>query len=163
MIWWRVSKYNPALRDRNGRYLEDEWTSFGDVGKAFSGVVLTLDAYLGTESSMLSVAEAFHKDAGEAPLTMIDVEVREAQRLEASTPLTEGRELVGWEEVRAVVQASLREQCWCRLEAADKRHMIHFGYDYYLYFGGVHLPSVPLVAESLGLFCERHTSPYVEP
>jgi nucleoside-triphosphatase len=42
---YRVTKYDPAFRDRAGRYLREEWTSVGDIGRSFGGVVLTREEY----------------------------------------------------------------------------------------------------------------------
>ena len=45
MFVFRVTKYNPAYRDRRGSYLRDEWTSGDNIGRVFTGEVLTPDAY----------------------------------------------------------------------------------------------------------------------
>lgn len=55
----RIMKYDPLKRNEKGAYLEDEWTSFSDVGKVFSGVVLTLDEYQEMESKYVEAAYFF--------------------------------------------------------------------------------------------------------
>jgi hypothetical protein len=42
---YRVTKYDPENRDAEGNYLIDEWTSFSDVGRTFSGKELTEQEY----------------------------------------------------------------------------------------------------------------------
>ena len=36
MIEYRVTKYNPALRDARGAYIAAEWTSVADIGCEFN-------------------------------------------------------------------------------------------------------------------------------
>jgi len=45
MIEYRVTKYDPSLRDARGAYSADDWTSVTDIGHAFGGVTLTDTEY----------------------------------------------------------------------------------------------------------------------
>jgi hypothetical protein len=61
---YRITKYNPALRDANGAFKGDDWTACSDVGRAFGGVVLTQaeyqrieDAYAFAVDSLLRAAK----------------------------------------------------------------------------------------------------------
>jgi hypothetical protein len=56
---WRVTKYDPALRDQRGRYLHDTWTSIADIGTFYNGEQLTIEAYDRVEASYLRAARAF--------------------------------------------------------------------------------------------------------
>jgi hypothetical protein len=47
---YRVTKYDPALRDERGAYTGDDWTMFDQIGETFSGVRLTLSTYLDLEA-----------------------------------------------------------------------------------------------------------------
>ena len=64
MIEYRVTKYNPALRDARGAYIADEWTSVKDIGRAFGGVVLTDSEYRRVEEAYVSSVFAFLKEGG---------------------------------------------------------------------------------------------------
>lgn len=50
MCAYRISKYNPLFRTENGYYLNDEWTSYSDIGKIFYNKVFTKDDYLSFEN-----------------------------------------------------------------------------------------------------------------
>jgi hypothetical protein len=44
---FRVTKYNPELRDRAGAFTAHDWTSITEVGSAFNGRVLTATPRIG--------------------------------------------------------------------------------------------------------------------
>lgn len=43
---YRVTKYNPSLRDDDGVFLREDWTPHFDVGRVFNGVPLSESSYL---------------------------------------------------------------------------------------------------------------------
>ena len=43
---YRITKYDPTLRDAEGRYLPWTWTSYSDIGRAVNGCALCPAAYL---------------------------------------------------------------------------------------------------------------------
>ena len=43
---YRVTKYDPVLRDASGAYTGDDWIMFEQIGQTFDGVPLTLATYL---------------------------------------------------------------------------------------------------------------------
>jgi hypothetical protein len=53
MYKYNISKYNPAFRDRNGRYMKEDWTAISDIGKTFDGKALTVEDYVATEDSYI--------------------------------------------------------------------------------------------------------------
>lgn len=55
MKQYRVTKYNPACRDAGGAYQKDEWTDFSDIGKTFSGHILTADEYYEVEKHYIQM------------------------------------------------------------------------------------------------------------
>src|SRR5262245_6416722 len=71
---YRVTKYDPAFRDSTGAYVRDEWTSFSDIGRAFSGVVLTEADYQRAEDAYVTAAVAFLREAGVASVTVAGLE-----------------------------------------------------------------------------------------
>jgi hypothetical protein len=156
MHQYRVTKYNPALRNSAGAYTNDEWTSFSDVGRSGGAVVLTEEDYLRAESAYIDIAKKFLAEDCCPALRAVGVENRGDF---AEAPI-EGA-LVSEGDLPAVCRSILREKFWCRLEDDDR--FIHFGYDYYMYVG-VKSECVTSIAAaaSLGLFVERLDSPYFE-
>jgi len=53
MYKYTISKYNPLYRDKNGRYLKEDWTAISDIGKVFDGTELIVNDYLKTEDSYI--------------------------------------------------------------------------------------------------------------
>ena len=153
---YRVTKYDPALRDASGAYTGDDWTSISHIGRAFGGERLTLSTYLDVEARHLAVVASFLEESGTSSVVAEGVE----DSLDTFR-VSEGAELSLVEAVEAVRQL-LREEGWCRLVDGD-RFYIHVGYDYYLYVGTEEPcdQSVAL-AEEKGLFVDREfPSPYL--
>jgi hypothetical protein len=146
---YRLTKYDPTLRDETGAYTGDDWTTFADIGQTFRGEPLTLATYLDVEVRHLVVLASFLEESGTTRVV--------AEGVEASSDafrVSEGMELSPTQAVEAVRQI-LRDEGWCRLVDAD-RFYIHVGWDYYLYVG-TEQPcerSVAL-AKSHGLFVDR--------
>ena len=152
MNYYRVTKYSPAYRDERGFYTRDEWTSYSDIGKTFSGVLLTKTEYLKAEKRYISFCIDLWRLAGSKPLKICDLET--ILRITIPETITDEKEL------SFVVQAVLREKCWFKL----KRYgfFIHFGYDYYMYVGTmIDEKTVIELAREKELFCEPMKSPYL--
>jgi hypothetical protein len=151
---YRITKYNPALRDAAGAFLGSEWTSIADVGASFAGKELSLAEYERVEAAYVSAAQSFLVEASVATLQVQGVE-NSGGGLAAPA---EGAVI----EVRAIpsiLVGLLRDSFWCRLESASA--FVHVGYDYYMYVG---VPSRCPVSErkaaEAGLFVENYSSPY---
>lgn len=154
MLEFRVTKYDPAYRDASGSYTRDEWTSVTQIGRAFSGVVLTESSYQQIEDAYAGAAVAFMREAGIPSLAVAGLENT------AHVPLSfaEGS-VLDLVKVGAVVRRVLREQFWCRLEAPDA--FIHIGWDYYMFLGVPRpCPGAETRARQLGLFVEPFSSPH---
>ena len=151
MTEYRITKYNPIHRI-NGVYMADEWTSFGDIGKVFDGSVLSQDAYLKTEQAYIDCCMELIEKAKVSKFYIKQAEYyTENVRFPSAISNTQ--------EIRQVITACLREQCWLKLVAKD--FFIHFGYDYYMYIGSA--LSRQIIAEITtkhGLFCEEYHSPH---
>lgn len=154
MFEYRVTKYDPAFRDRGGRYLREEWTSVGDIGRSFEGGVLTQEEYLRVEDVHLKTVLAFLREAGCDRLLAVGVENHGG----CPTAPADGDSLAG-PRLEDAIRRLLRAEFWCRLEGDGC--FLHFGHDFYLYVG---VPSpctqACLVASRLGLFVEEFSSPY---
>ena len=171
---WRVTRYDPALRNKRGNYPFGDWCYFSDVGQVFNGEELTFQRYLAWETAYANAAVAFLADAGLDALQIeylenkniknIDVEQYQDIMLSPSSLCT--GMLVTKDNLADVVRLNLREVIWCKLETGhreDSRFYLHFGWNFYMYIGSS-LPSVEAIhyAESIGLFVEPKRSPSLE-
>ena len=156
MYQYRITKYDPSLRDRDGAYSVDEWTSHSDIGKSFGGVHLTEDGYLRVEQAYLEAAAAFLSEARITELTVVGLENHGKT---STAPQDKSR--IEAEDVVKVLRSLLREEFWCKLESPAA--FIHVGYDYYMYIGTpVECARASVVAQDKGLFVEAFKSPYAQ-
>lgn len=156
MFEFRVTRYDPRFRSVGGAYLRHDWASVSDIGKAFGGVVLTVEEYQRVEDAYVASAQAFLKESDIGSLRIRAIE----GNIVSHPQFSEGA-AIPTAEVGVILVRLLREELWCRLESSDA--FIHVGYDYYMYIG---VPSECLFAQrkalSLGLFVELFSSPYRE-
>jgi len=154
MIQYRVTKYNPALRDARGGYLRDEWIMFSQIGSEIGGKVLTKHEYERIEQAYVDSALAFLNEGGVTSLTIEGLENHKKLSLDFGE-----RSLVSMEHLGALIRQILREEFWCRFEGHNG--FLHFGWDFYMYIG---VPHRCLAAEQFtrefGLFPEECASPY---
>lgn len=169
---YRITKYDPALRDARGRYVPNHWTSVSDMGKPAYDPVLTLPAYLETEAAYINAIQEGIRQVGcqqlvvtkaEKYVTLAEVKTQLAS---LGLPLTREEEelfqsfAVGLpltaSQVPAAARLILREALWGEIASEDGSLTIEFGYDYYLYLT---LPPLPRESirriETLGLFVEN--------
>lgn len=69
---WRVTRYHPANRTEEGRYLGNAWTSISDVGSEFEDGLLTPGRYHEVEDAYLDAVRIFAADAGVTHLQVRD-------------------------------------------------------------------------------------------
>jgi len=154
MHQFRITKYDPAVRNKSGHYTREEWTAFSDVGRTVGGVVLTLAEYERVEAAYIDAALGFLREAGICTLSIRGLE----NSFDSPSAPTEGAEL----ELSALAEAMrgvLREEFWCRFEGRSA--FVHFGWDYYMYVGVASLcESAQRAASEQGLFVEPFASPY---
>lgn len=170
---WRVTKYDPALRDAEGAFLVDDWTAYSDVGRHFNGIELTPETYLATESLYIEAVTAAMQRLRIPHLRVSGLErhgdpLRYARwplhypdhMLRLYAEIEEGDEL-NIQEVEDLCRLVLREDLWCKLESSSLH--VHFGYDYYMYIVSAE-PIDDLMAQvkQAGLFPEPFLSPYLE-
>jgi hypothetical protein len=125
MIEYRVTKYNPALRDAHGGYTADDWILFQQIGSSFGGVVLTEGEYLKVEQAYVNSAIAFLREGGLDSLIVEALENHKRLPLEFCEGSTLSLEAVG-----DVIRQMLREELWCRLESNSG--FVHIGWDFYM-------------------------------
>jgi hypothetical protein len=152
MLEYRITKYDPAIRNRGEQYTE--WTAFSHIGASFDGTVLTQAVYEKVETAYIAVATAFLREVDAGSVSIRGLETQKAK----GSPYVEGAALTPMDagEIMAKV---LRDELWCRFEA--DRAFVHFGWDYYMYVGVASTcPDAERLAAKLGLFVEGMRSPY---
>ena len=153
MVHFRVTKYDPSRRDSQGFYPLDEWTSIGEIGRSFGGVVLSREAYQRVEDAYVAVAISYLQESGLMSLRVTGLENSAANKLSFSEGST-----LALEQISGVIRRVLREDFWCRLE--HTAGYLHFGWDYYMYLGVPSpCPASHELARSSGLFVENFQSP----
>ncbi len=163
----RATKYNPANRNEAGHYLLDEWTSVSDIGRCCDGTTLDVAGYLRTEDAYVATVLAFLDAAGIEYLIVGECELNRrddhidpavlAERPAFVAQMGVGRILTR-KDIAMCIRENLREQIWCKL-FGPKEAYLHFGYDYYMYFGGDVDVDVAKLS-SHGLFLEPRASAY---
>ena len=147
---FRITKYDPANRDRDGQYLMDDWTAFDDVKEG----KIMLEDYQHVENAYISAARAILQDSGVKSMILTDVEISDHK---ASTPPT----TVSVMDIELVLRPLLRGEYWAKLSAPGA--FVHIGWDFYMYAGTDHVrPETLKQIEASGLFVEAFTSPYHE-
>lgn len=144
---WRLSRYDPALRDEAGSYATETWTSIADVGRTIDGHELTLAEYEVVESAYIECFRAFAREVG-----VSELEVRAGDHLPPR--VGEGDRLTV-DRAADLVRALLREDAVCKLESPDDAFYVHVGFDLYMYIGASRpCPSAVHQATELGLFVD---------
>jgi hypothetical protein len=155
---YRITKYDPALRDADGAWRIQDWTSHSDIGRRFGGLRLTQERYEQVEAAYLFAIGAFLAEAKIESLTL-----RGMENHGDATPPRDFRSGAELHVARCVdfARLALREQVWGRLTRPGRAY-VHFGYDYYMYIG---VPSCCASAVAAvrgrGLFVESFRSPYL--
>lgn len=176
MFSYRVTKYNPALRDSTGAYQKDEWISFSDIGKTFEGIELLTDEYLDIEALYISAIQSFMNIMNLSSLNVFHLEkeryslTKHDQKYQNLYPeemiaivesIQNGNTLEG-AELENFCKLCLRSQIWGVLESSSKM-FVHFGYDYYMYIGAAEISEeVIKQVRNSGLFVELFESPYLQ-
>lgn len=165
MYYYRITKYDPKLRDMDGCYIRDEWTEFGDVGIK----KCTLEEY--------EAMEAFYIDAVMKFAVCLNIEGLQCFGVEKHDEPDEMDMPSAWRalynkvtlgatvviaDLPILLKLILRNYLWCKL-GCDERMFVHFGYDYYM-FVGLEKECKDAVEniERGELFVEEFKSPYLE-
>lgn len=149
MCAYRISKYNPLFRTENGYYLNDEWTSYSDIGKIFYNKVFTKDDYLSFENKYCDTVLSILKYLNIKKITIENLEIyfskhkikmllnskdldftKDDEKIIDS--LSNGKVLKSTDLTR-YVKLILRDCFWCQLKNEEKSMIIEFGQDFYIY------------------------------
>jgi hypothetical protein len=172
MFCYRITKYNPDFRDEDGAFQGEDRISISDVGKNFSGRILTFEEYLSVENKYISSALHFFNETNLKNLSVVGLEQKQDQKRNVEDVRFSGidyekknlREGVAIDvsNLPQLCRLVLREIIWCRLKSGQDFY-IHFGYDYYMYIRTSVWPDSSVnFAKELGLFVEEMESPYLE-
>lgn len=161
---WRVTKYNPAFRDKNGIYtLTDDWTCPSEIGNTINGKPFTMTEYQRVEKAYLDSVQKFMEESNTDSLTISEIEYYLTEE-DRKSPLykeefeqlsLQNHSAVTTNEVRLICQMILRNFLWCNLDHKDE-FFVKFGWDYYMYIGS-HAPCPDAIhfATRTGLFVEE--------
>lgn len=169
----RITKYDPASRDSEGRYLKQTWTSISDIGHWFDGKVLTVEDYLHVEQLYVDTVIKLANILGVNAFRICSLEKSEEYIESGDWSSIHSKEMrrvfdkimeglyVPLNDIEHVCKLVLREQLWCKLE--NDKMLIHFGYDYYMYIAYQHNDS-EFVRKTIPaeLYVEQMESPYME-
>jgi hypothetical protein len=168
MPQWRISKYDPKYRDRDGSYQLDDWIDVSQLGQTVQGVMFSLEQYLAVEARYIDVALSYTYESGSPALTVKCFEPPPEQ-IEEVYPwlvefnllhpmplvrtLHEGYILSG-SEVRLALETLLRGISSFTVEC-EREFYLEVGWDYYLYIGSlVDCKRSKDIAQERGLFVE---------
>lgn len=170
---FRVTKYDPRLRNESGAFIGDDWTCISEIGQVFNGQALTRERYEQVEAAYLKAAELFAQESGITELAvrtpLFGRNFTPGPLLPGYGPATsgllseefyDGRQ-VSLPEGLELVRAMLRgDGVWCRLEA-EGRFSAEVSWDYYLYVNS-HQPCSQAVdqAHRMELFVEEDYTSY---
>jgi hypothetical protein len=149
MIKYRITKYNPIFRDRDGRYTKSEWTSYSDIGKYYDDQRLEITDYLAIEQKYIDALFFILQEKKISSLKVIKLEKRrtldQIEKFMQSKNLSisdngksifssiQNGDLIDVNNIPCLIQLLLRECLWCRLMSPSNSLTVEFGYDYYMY------------------------------
>ncbi|MDR1923555.1 MAG: hypothetical protein LBQ66_04190 [Planctomycetaceae bacterium] len=172
----RITKYNPCYRHPNGAYYKNEWTEVCDIGKTFEGEIFTATQYLQTEDSYVKTVLLLLKHIGLENLVVVKQDDLSARRIiypffttnaffnvdpKFAKSIKPGR-ICSLAEIEILTRASLRSNFWCAF-GGDYGTYLHFGWDYYMYFGTEKTVCLNDIDFPEGIFIEQNfPSPYCQ-
>lgn len=151
MTTYRITKYDPKSRNKNGAYIKEEWTSISDIGTSFGDSLLTKQDYLIVENNYINCFLELLKMANIFALQVYDLECAQGYWYEG--------QMLSISESVLFCRQCLREIVWGKLRGYN--FFIHFGYDFYSYIG-TDLPETAVLqtCHANSLYCEKRKSPY---
>lgn len=166
---YRITKYNPVLRNENGEYISEEWISPWQIGKTFSDKLFTIKEYLQVEKAYIDTVLSFLKECKLKSLRVIQLERNNELLQDESSELFEEEFkyivleedlLVNETDIPTICKMVLREYIHCHL-ISSSNFFVHFGTDYYMFIGS-NQPCINAVdfARNNNLFVEEYQSPY---
>lgn len=171
MYFYRVSKYNPDKRNKNGDYTLEDWTSFYDIGQLFMNKKLTFQEYEKIESQYIKIVISSMVEIGQNYFVVTELEKYEYNADEIVFGPDEdslykdirNNDKVFLKEIPLLMKLQLRDIIWGKL--ISENLIIHFGYDYYMYIiSSKKLTKMTKNYQEHGIYIEEGIkSPYLIP
>jgi hypothetical protein len=169
---YRITKYNPKLRNELGYYSDNDWTDISDIGNIFNGKSLSKTEYLEVETDYINSIIKVLQENNQDYLRLVSYDkvafdfFLKSQKKDwtyldglGSLSLYEDKK-VHLQEIELLIKMNLRAFLGMTLEIKGKFY-IHFGYDLYMYIG------CPKVSTELrnqlnntSIYIEESDSPY---
>lgn len=167
---WRITKYDPRYRNHEGMFLNNEWTSYSDIGYTFDDARFTYEMYEKTENLYIK-AIIFLMECNKVSSLQVN-SLEKSKRLKKDDHNTKHMSLLfntvkenDWieqENIEDFCKLILREKLWCKLVNNEKM-FVHFGWDFYMYIASAFACEKTIKnIENSGLFVEPFRSPYAE-
>lgn len=171
---FRITKYNPQLRDMQGRYCHNEWTSVSDIGKVYAGKLFTNVDYLRIEESYLQAILGVLQDLKITKMRITGVELyttlpsqtevlnknalKYDEEKDIIKRLTDSK-IFALEDLELYFRLQLREYFWGEWVDVHNRAIVEFGYDYYMYITCKQILSERIEQiQKMGLYVEVATN-----
>lgn len=170
MYYYRITKYNPKYRDGIAYTKMDEWISISCIGDPKYRNP-TANEYLRVEDNYWNTMKYLLQLCHITSMRMKRIEKHHdlpffftQNKFFDIRPLEEAikkRKPIGIDEIEMATRLCLREEMWCMLEGEGKT-FIHFGYDYYMFFGTEIDHTIDFSFVPKGIYIEDFKSPYVK-
>jgi hypothetical protein len=169
MITYRITKYNPIYRDKDGVYLKDEWTAISDIGKSFGKKKLTYMKYLKVEGQYLKALERILSKIDLNTITINEIE-KYFYKVNDNTvkdlydenmkilfnKLSDNYCFTSKDELMNAIKLILREHLWGKIVVKNSNFKVEFGNDLYVYITSEELPKELIQSLSnIGVFIEE--------
>lgn len=149
---YRITKYNPEMRDEDGCFTLDDWTDWSDIGRVFNGEEFSVDEYIETEKKYIEIASKviLRKDILTLRITRLEMPFNESDIAEITDSMKEkslymckedlalydeiknGKSEIHHEEIASIIRLLLRGFLWCEL-ICKRKLKLYTGYDLYMY------------------------------
>lgn len=161
MYSYRVTKYNPKYRNKNGIYMTNEWTSISDFNdKELNG------EYMQYESAYIKAIYKFMELNGIEELYIDELEkdncINKYSDINIDINNITNYNKLNKDEVKDIVKSILREIIYAKLKN-DNKMEVHFGYDYYMYIlSEEKINENILTFDEIMIYVEEFESPYIK-
>jgi len=169
MIIYRITKYNPIYRDKDGAYLKDEWTAISDIGKSYGEIKLTCIQYLKVEGRYLKALELILSKIDLNLITINEIEkyfykvnnslvknLYDENMKILFNKLSDNYCFTTKEELMNAIKLILREHLWGKIVVKNSNFKIEFGNDLYVYLNSEELPKELIQSlTNIGVFVEE--------
>lgn len=161
---FRFSRFDPSLRQPDGRYPLDTWTElfelidrFGDVAGARAVYEPVEDAYVDAVLAVLAVYQVTTVQLADIERNALVSRLLAEQGCDVPLP-DPLPALLPVSALPPIVRSGLRSKLWCQIQASDVD--VTFGQDLYMYVrSGRSCATAKLAARAAGLYVEDAAYP----